>query len=126
MDLLKFAGQFDFVDCLVVQFANLPAWLKEWRCDVAQTREFYQLLAKILQLKKKTSLFVEYQSKYLETFNTEAPEVLKAIKAEVITLISTVISDPGIFEVGLLLQLAAVRQFKVFMQTPDILAIFNH
>eukprot|EP00048_Salpingoeca_helianthica_P015884 m.229177 g.229177 ORF g.229177 m.229177 type:complete len:387 (-) comp17680_c1_seq1:163-1323(-) len=112
LELVKFAGRCNFIDSLSSQFSQIPTWLSEWRCDKAQVRDLYAILSQVLSARGRVTLFIDFQSKFFETFNGASKDELEAVKPAVTSLLSTIVCNPEIFEAPLLQNLDAVKQLS--------------
>lgn len=109
LELIKFAGRCNMIDALETQFSQIPSWLAQWRCDGAQSRELYHTLSGVLTAPSRVKQFVEFQTKYLATFNGASATELASVEKDVVHLLSTVVCHAEIFKAPELLTLDAVN-----------------
>lgn len=110
LTIVTFAAQHHLLDSVLPQFSEIPTWIKEWQCTKEQARILFKTLAQHLYAAGKAPLAIDFQLKLLATFDGASATEFQSAKADIVALLSSVISHPDVFEFGAFLKSAAVKQ----------------
>jgi len=109
--LIRFVAEINSLDTIVRQLPRLDEWFDEWNSTIEDKRTMYQTIHESCKKCGKSDLAMQYNIKYLETFNSSAV-IDETVREYGRQCIVDSVAAPSVYQLDTLTSLNAIKCLK--------------